>query len=115
MTVPTSKAQELFEFFFSLGKNIYINKIAEHHLCAKSEHLSSPLNAAAQRNEAPELQGFLRKPPLIRPQSGSHEHPGSESFQDSQFAYESVYNIFAFKIAFKIFELNKMKAISQFR
>lgn len=64
MTCPQVKHQNYLNFP-SPWENIYINKIAEHHLCAKSEHLPSPLNTAAQRNEASALQG-LRKSLLNR-------------------------------------------------
>lgn len=33
--------------FLSPTGNIYFNKITQHHVCAKSEHLSLPLDTVA--------------------------------------------------------------------
>lgn len=93
------KHQNCLNFLSPTG-NVYFNKIAQHCVCATSEHLSSPLYTVAQRNAEWILPGIFNKMPLNR-QAVAHGDlnpeltqvpqwltagPGSEPCQGSHFA-----------------------------
>lgn len=104
--------------FLSPTGNIYFNKIAQHCVCAKSEHPSLPLNTAAERNALPMLLDIChwtdRQWPTVtwslnelRPHSGSPQDPGSGLCQDSHLASKLSLQTPWFRNSFKSYWKNQ--------